>query len=195
MHGEPENRSYAPPPARAGATFAKITWRLIPFLGLLWILAWIDRVNIGFAKLQMSTDLHLSDTVYGFGAGIFFIGYFLFEVPSNVIMHRVGARVWIARIMVSWGIVSMLTMFITTPTMFYVMRFLLGLAEAGFFPGIILYLTLWFPAERRARVVSLFMTATVVSGIIAGPVSGLLVQPGNAPAPYSMALGSADRAP
>jgi MFS family permease len=124
----------------------------------------------------MSTDLGLSDAVYGFGAGIFFFGYFIFEIPSNVILHKVGARVWIARIMITWGIISALTMFITTPTMFYVMRFMLGVAEAGFFPGIILYLTYWFPAERRGRMTTLFMTAIALSGLIGGPVSGWIMK-------------------
>jgi MFS family permease len=124
----------------------------------------------------MTTDLNLSDAIYGFGAGIFFLGYFLFEIPSNVILHKVGARVWIARIMASWGVISMLTMFVTTPTMFYVMRFLLGLAEAGFFPGIILYLTYWYPAHRRGRMTTWFMTAIALSGVIGGPVSGYILK-------------------
>nr|WP_289814760.1 MFS transporter [Paraburkholderia caribensis] len=143
---------------------------------LSYVVAYLDRVNVGFAKLGMSADLGLSDAVYGFGAGIFFIGYFIFEVPSNVILHRVGARVWIARIMVTWGIVSMLTMFVTTPTMFYVMRFLLGLAEAGFFPGIILYLTYWYPAHRRGRMTTWFMTAIAISGVVGGPISGYILK-------------------
>jgi D-galactonate transporter len=143
---------------------------------LSYVVAYLDRVNVGFAKLGMSTDLGLSDAVYGFGAGIFFIGYFIFEVPSNIILHRVGARVWIARIMVTWGIVSMLTMFVTTPTMFYVMRFLLGLAEAGFFPGIILYLTYWYPAHRRGRMTTWFMTAIAISGVVGGPISGYILK-------------------
>jgi D-galactonate transporter len=143
---------------------------------LSYVVAYLDRVNVGFAKLGMSADLGLSDAVYGFGAGIFFIGYFIFEVPSNVILHRVGARVWIARIMVTWGVVSMLTMFVTTPTMFYVMRFLLGLAEAGFFPGIILYLTYWYPSHRRGRMTTWFMTAIAISGVIGGPISGYILK-------------------
>ena len=141
----------APPSEFETATYKKVAWRLSPLLLICYVVAYLDRVNVGFAKLQMSTDLGLSDAVYGFGAGIFFFGYFIFEIPSNVILHKVGARVWIARIMITWGIISALTMFITTPTMFYVMRFMLGVAEAGFFPGIILYLTYWFPAERRGR--------------------------------------------
>ncbi|WP_321952326.1 MFS transporter [Paraburkholderia bannensis] len=166
----------APLPAFEEATYRKVAWRLIPLLMLCYVVAYLDRVNVGFAKLQMSTALNLSDAVYGFGAGIFFIGYFLFEVPSNVILHRVGARVWIARIMVTWGLVSIFTMFVTTPTMFYVMRFLLGLCEAGFFPGIILYLTYWYPAHRRGRMTTWFMTAIALSGVIGGPVSGWILK-------------------
>ncbi|WP_367848019.1 MFS transporter [Rhodoferax sp. WC2427] len=158
------------------ATYSKVMWRLIPFLFLCYVVAYLDRVNVGFAKLQMLTDLKFSDTVYGLGAGIFFIGYFLFEVPSNMILHRTGARVWIARIMVTWGIISSCMMFVTTPTMFYVLRFFLGVSEAGFFPGIILYLTYWFPSARRARVVALFMTAIALSGVVGGPLSGWIMQ-------------------
>ena len=163
------------PSAFEEATYRKVVWRLAPLLLICYIVAYLDRVNVGFAKLQMAADLQLSDAVYGFGAGIFFFGYFIFEIPSNVILHRVGARVWIARIMITWGIISALTMFITTPTMFYVMRFLLGAAEAGFFPGIILYLTYWFPARRRARITTLFMTAIALSGLIGGPISGWIM--------------------
>jgi D-galactonate transporter len=172
----PQSGAGAPPSATEEATYRKVAWRLIPLLMLCYVVAYLDRVNVGFAKLQMSTDLHLSDAVYGFGAGIFFLGYFLFEVPSNLILHKVGARVWIARIMVTWGIISMLTMFVTTPTMFYVMRFLLGLAEAGFFPGIILYLTYWYPAHRRGRMTTWFMTAIALSGVIGGPMSGYILK-------------------
>jgi D-galactonate transporter len=163
------------PSAFEEATYRKVAWRLSPLLLICYVVAYLDRVNVGFAKLQMAADLNLSDAVYGFGAGIFFFGYFIFEVPSNVILHRVGARVWIARIMITWGVISALTMFITTPTMFYVMRFLLGVAEAGFFPGIILYLTYWFPAQRRGRMTSLFMTAIALSGLIGGPISGWIM--------------------
>jgi D-galactonate transporter len=166
----------APPSTFEDATYRKVAWRLTPLLMLSYVVAYLDRVNVGFAKLGMSTDLGLSDAVYGFGAGIFFIGYFIFEVPSNVILHKVGARVWIARIMITWGIVSMLTMFVTTPTMFYVMRFLLGLAEAGFFPGIILYLTYWYPAHRRGRMTTWFMTAIAISGVVGGPLSGYILK-------------------
>lgn len=146
------------------ATYRKVGWRLIPFLLLCYVVAYLDRVNVGFAKLQMVGDLQFSETVFGLGAGIFFFGYFLFEVPSNVILHRVGARVWIARIMISWGIISGATMYVTSPQMFYIMRFLLGVAEAGFFPGIILYITYWYPASRRGRMTAWFMTAVALSG-------------------------------
>ncbi len=164
------------PSAFETATYRKVTWRLAPLLMLCYVVAYLDRVNVGFAKLQMAADLNLSDTVYGLGAGIFFFGYFLFEVPSNIILHKVGARVWIARIMVTWGLISTLTMFVTTPAMFYVMRFLLGVAEAGFFPGVILYLTYWYPAHRRGRMTTFFMTAIALSGVIGGPVSGYILK-------------------
>ncbi len=158
------------------ATYRKVAWRLVPFLMLCYVVAYLDRVNVGFAKLQMLTDLKFSETVYGLGSGIFFIGYFIFEVPSNVALHRVGARVWIARIMISWGILSALMMFVSSPIMFYVVRFLLGAAEAGFFPGIILYLTYWYPAHRRARMTAMFMTAVAISGVVGGPLSGWILR-------------------
>ena len=123
--------------------YRKVTWRLVPFLFACYVAAYLDRVNVGFAKLQMLSDLQFSETVYGLGAGIFFLGYFLFEVPSNMILHKVGARIWIARVMLSWAVISAAMMFVTSPTWFYVLRFLLGLAEAGLFPGVILYLTYW----------------------------------------------------
>jgi D-galactonate transporter len=166
----------APPSSFEEATYRKVSWRLLPLLLICYLVAYLDRVNVGFAKLQMASDLHLSDAVYGLGAGIFFLGYFLFEIPSNLILHRVGARLWIARIMVSWGVISALTMFVTTPAMFYAMRFLLGLAEAGFFPGIILYLTYWYPAHRRGRMTTWFMTAVALSGVVGGPVSGYILK-------------------
>ncbi len=161
--------------AHANAAYRKVAWRLLPLLGLCYILAYLDRINIGFAKLQMSADLGFSEAVYGLGAGIFFIGYFLFEVPSNVILHKVGARRWIARIMMTWGLVSLAMMWVTTAEMFYLLRFLLGIAEAGFFPGIILYLTYWFPAERRGRINALFMIAIALAGLIGGPLSGWIL--------------------
>ena len=162
--------------ASEDAIYRKVSWRLVPFLLLCYVVAYLDRVNVGFAKLQMLNDLKFSETIYGLGAGIFFIGYFLFEVPSNVILHRVGARIWIARIMITWGLISGAMMFVTTPMMFYVLRFLLGVAEAGFFPGIILYLTYWYPADRRGRTTTYFMTAIALSGVIGGPLSGWVMQ-------------------
>src|SRR5690348_15869631 len=136
------------------ATYRTVTWRLLPFLFLCYILAYLDRVNVGFARLQMQTDLGLSDTAYGIGAGMFFIGYFFFEVPSNLLLRRIGARVWIARIMITWGLISSGMMFRSSQTTFYVLRFVLGIAEAGFFPGIILYLTFWYTRVHRARMVA-----------------------------------------
>ena len=158
------------------ATYRKVTWRLIPFLFLLYIVAFLDRVNVGYAKLQMSSDLQLSEATYGLGAGLFFIGYFLFEVPSNLILERVGARIWIARILIVWGVISTAFMFVHTPTHFYVLRFLLGVGEAGFFPGVILFLTYWFPVAFRARMVAMFMTAIAVAGVIGGPLSGWVMR-------------------
>ncbi len=155
--------------------YGKVFWRIVPFLMLCYVVAYLDRVNVGFAKLQMSSELGLSEAAYGIGAGIFFIGYFLFEVPSNVIMNKVGARVWIARIMITWGIISAGFMFTSSETVFYVLRFLLGVAEAGFFPGIILYLTAWYPANRRARIITTFMSAIPISAIFGNPLSGLLM--------------------
>lgn len=163
-------------PSFEDATFAKVSLRLIPLLFLCYVAAYLDRVNVGFAKLQMLNDLKFSDTVYGMGAGIFFIGYFLFEVPSNMILAKTGARVWITRIMVTWGLLSSAMMFVSSATSFYVLRFLLGVAEAGFFPGIILYLTYWYPARRRARIIALFMTAVALSGVVGGPLSGWIMQ-------------------
>jgi len=159
----------------ADAVYRKVAWRLIPLLFLCYIAAYLDRVNVGFAKLQMQQALQFSDSVYGFGAGIFFIGYFIFEIPSNVLLHRVGAGRWIARIMVTWAVLSAATMFVNSALSFYAVRFLLGVAEAGFFPGIILYLTYWFPAARRGKATSLFLTAIAVAGIVGGPVSGWIL--------------------
>lgn len=157
------------------ATLRKVTRRLLPFLLLLYVVAYIDRVNIGFAALQMNEDLGLSAAMYGFGAGIFFLGYVLFEVPSNLVLARVGARIWIARIMFTWGVISVAMMFVTTPMGFYVLRFLLGVAEAGFFPGIIYVLGDWFPQRQRARAVSWFMLAIPLSVVIGGPLAGVLL--------------------
>ena len=156
--------------------FRKIAWRLLPILMLGYLAASIDRVNVGFAKLHMAQELGFSDAVYGFGAGVFFLGYFLFEVPSSVILHKVGARLWIARIMATWGIISALTMFVSSPWQFYLVRFLLGVAEAGFIPGVIYYLTLWFPSQRRGRIMGVFYIALALAGFIGGPVSGLILQ-------------------
>jgi D-galactonate transporter len=150
--------------------------RLIPFLFILYVGAYLDRINVGFAALQMKQDLSFSDSVYGLGAGIFFLGYFVFEVPSNLILARVGARIWIARIMITWAVISAATAFVQTPLQFYGIRFLLGVAEAGFFPGIIFYLSSWFPTKERASAVSRFMTAVAVAGIIGGPMSGALLK-------------------
>jgi len=161
--------------ADAAPVLAKTRRRLIPFLFLLYIVAYLDRINVGFAALQMNQALGFSPTIYGFGAGIFFLSYVLFEIPSNVILSRVGARIWIARIMISWGLVSSAMMFVQGVTGFYTLRFLLGMAEAGFFPGIIYYLTRWFPIRERARTIAAFMTATLIAGVIGGPVSGALL--------------------
>jgi MFS transporter, ACS family, tartrate transporter len=157
-------------------TIRRITWRIVPFIMLLYFIAYIDRVNIGFAALSMKSELGFTASILGFGAGIFFWGYFLFEVPSNIILHRVGARIWITRVMVTWGIISAGMAFVTGPTSFYVMRFLLGAAEAGFFPGIILYLSYWFPAGRRAGVTAFFMAAAPISTVLGSPVSASLLQ-------------------
>jgi D-galactonate transporter len=157
------------------AIFSKVRLRLIPFMFLLYVANYLDRVNVGFAALQMNRDLGFSPQAYGVGAGIFFLGYFLFEVPSNLIMDRVGARLWIARIMIMWGIISAAMMYVTSVPMFYTLRFLLGVAEAGFFPGMILYLTYWFPGPERARAIAWFMTATAIAGVIGGPLSGALL--------------------
>jgi len=147
----------------------------MPILFIGYIVAYLDRVNVGFAKLQMIGDLKFSDSVYGLGAGIFFLGYFLFEIPSNMILHRVGARVWICRVLVTWGIVSACTALVRNPWEFYTIRFLLGVAEAGFFPGMILYLTYWFPSHRRGRMVAVLLAGSAVSGIVGGPVSGYIL--------------------
>src|SRR2546427_10307106 len=146
-------------PDLEAAVIAKLTRRLLPFLFLLYIVAYLDRINVGFAALQMQKQFGFSDKVYGLGAGIFFAGYFFFQVPSNLALARVGVRKWIAAIMVLWGTVSVSMIFVTTPRSFYLLRFLLGAAEAGFFPGIILYLRRWFPSAVRARAVALFMMA------------------------------------
>ncbi|KAF1027156.1 MAG: Inner membrane transport protein RhmT [Burkholderia plantarii] len=154
----------------------KAALRLLPFLALMYALAFIDRANVGFAKLAYQADTGLSDAAFGFGAGIFFVGYAIFEVPSNLILSRIGARIWMSRIMVTWGMVSAAMLFAHTPTQFYVTRFLLGAAEAGFFPGIILYLTYWFPAKQRARALGLFYFGVPLAMLIGNPLSGFLLQ-------------------
>lgn len=154
----------------------KVAWRLIPFLGLAYMLNYLDRSNIAFAKLTMSADLGMTETMYGLASGLFFIGYIFFEVPSNVALHRFGARRWIARIMVSWGLVATLMAFVPTVGWLYAARIVLGIAEAGFFPGIILYLTWWFPRADRARLVGLFMVFLPLSSALGAPISGLILQ-------------------
>ena len=154
----------------------KITVRIVPFVMLLYFIAFIDRVNIGFAALTMNKDLGFSPTVFGFGAGIFFLGYFLFEVPSNLVLDKVGARIWIARVMITWGVISAGMAFVQGSASFYALRFLLGAAEAVFFPGIILYLSYWFPARQRAAVTAIFMAAAPLSTVLGSPVSGALLE-------------------
>ncbi|EMO4523906.1 MFS transporter [Acinetobacter baumannii] len=157
------------------SAYRKIAFRLMPFLMLCYFCAYLDRVNVGFAKLQMMSDLQFSEAAYGLGAGIFFIGYYLCEVPSNIVLHKVGARRWIARIMITWGILSGCFAFVQTEWQFYTLRFLLGVAEAGLAPGLLLYLTYWFPSYRRARMTVLWFIAIPISGMIGGPLSGLIM--------------------
>src|SRR5271167_2193362 len=156
-------------------TYRKVDVRLLPFLFLCYILAYLDRVNVGFAKLQMLKDLSMSDAAFATGAGIFFIGYFFFEVPSNVLLKKFGARMWVARIMISWGVISACMIFVRGAWSFYAMRFLLGIAEAGFFPGVIFYLTLWYPSRLRATRTAWFVAAIAVSGVIGNPISGSIM--------------------
>ena len=158
------------------ALFAKIAWRIIPFMGLLYFVSFLDRVNVGFAALTMNRDLGFTADVFGFGAGIFFLGYFLFEVPSNVVLTKVGARLWICRIMLTWGAVSMAMAFVWNPLSFYVMRFLLGLAEAGFAPAMLYYLTFWFPPAIRTRYMAAYFLAIPMASVIGAPVSGLILE-------------------
>lgn len=154
------------------ATYKKIAWRVLPFLTLLFTVAWLDRVNVGFAKLQMLQDLGLSDAVFGVGAGIFYLGYLLFEVPSNLLLERIGARKTMARIAILWGMTTIAMMFVTSATSFFLLRFLLGAFEAGLYPGVILYLTYWFPSRHRAQMVGFFMTSVPLGGILGGPIAG-----------------------
>ena len=163
------------PEINGRAVYRRITLRLIPYMFLLYILAYLDRVNVGYAAMQMKADLHMSNAAYGTGAGLFFIGSALFDIPSNLILSRVGPRRWMARIMITWGAVAAAMTLVRTPHEFYAARFLLGISEAGFFPGMILYLTYWFPSRERARAVSRFMTATAIAGVIGGPVAGSLL--------------------
>ncbi len=165
----------AAPVSVTDQAFWKITLRLMPYLALLWCLAWIDRVNIGFAKLTMLDDLKFSETVYGLGAGMFFLGYFFFEIPSNVLLQKIGARKTLMRITIGWGLVCMAMIFVSTPVQFYVLRFLLGAFEAGFQPGVLIYLTYWYPSHRRAQAIGLFTSATAVSGIVGGPTAGYIM--------------------
>lgn len=158
------------------AVYRKIALRLIPFLFICYVLNYIDRVNISFASLQFREDLGISAGSYGFGVGIFFVGYVLFEVPSNLMMQRIGARLTIMRIMVLWGLVSISTMFVTSATQLYIVRVLLGIAEAGFFPGIVFYLTLWFPSALRGRIMAMFVLAIALSGVLGGPISGFVLR-------------------
>src|ERR1700729_534271 len=158
------------------ALYSKISWRLIPYMFLLYIVAYMDRVNVGFAAGDIQRDLHFSNTVYGTGAGIFFLGYALCDLPSSLILRWVGTRLWIARIMISWGIVSACMVWVSSPESFYLLRFLLGVAEAGFVPGMLLYLTFWFPSHERARAVAKFMTATSLAGVVGGPLSSALLR-------------------
>ncbi|MBI0002371.1 MFS transporter [Bartonella sp. W8122] len=156
-------------------TYRKIAFRIVPILMICYIVAYLDRVNVGFAKLQMEVDLGFSETVYGFGAGLFFIGYFFFEVPSNILLHKVGARLWIARILITWGILSGIFAFVQNEWQFYSLRFLLGVAEAGFYPGVILYLTYWFPSHRRAKMFAIFQAGSPAAGIFGNPLSGWIM--------------------
>jgi D-galactonate transporter len=152
-----------------------VNWRIVPLFVLCFLFAYLDRVNISFAKLQMQSELGFSDTVYGLGASLFFVGYFMFEVPSNMLLHRVGARMWIARIMISWGVASSCMMFIHSETWFYVLRFLIGVMEAGFVPGVLYFFTQWYPSNRRARINSYFKSSICLCGIIGGPLAGLIL--------------------
>jgi D-galactonate transporter len=155
--------------------YAKVTWRLVPLLFICYVISYLDRINVGFAQLQMKSELGFSDTVYGFGAGIFFVGYFLFEVPSNLLLEKIGARLTLFRIMFVWGLLSAAMAFASGPMLFYVIRFLLGVFEAGFFPGVILYLTYWYPGSRRARIIAMFMSGIAIAGVLGGPISGWIM--------------------
>jgi len=163
-------------PSPLDSAIRKARWRLLPFLMVLYVVAYLDRINVSFAALSMNEELGLSQTAYGLGAGIFFLGYVLFEVPSNLILAKVGPRIWLSRILVSWGLATVALSLAVGPTSFAALRFLLGVAEAGFFPGVILYLTAWFPLAHRAKAVALFMTATPLAGLIGSPLSGWILE-------------------
>lgn len=173
--GEETCSSILSPRELERATLSKILWRLLPFLFVLYIVAYLDRINVGFAALQMRSQLGFNDAVYGLGAGMFFAGYVMFQIPINIVLQRVGARRSICGLMILWGIISSSMLFVRTPTQFYTLRFLLGVAEAGFFPGVIFYMRGWFPTSVRARAVALFMTAAPLSGVVGGPLSGALL--------------------
>lgn len=175
MPQAPSEVAQDPDNEHSGRLYRKIAWRLVPFLCFCYLAAYLDRINVGFAKLQMADQLQLSEAAFGLGAGLFFVGYILFEVPSNLILKRVGARIWIARIMITWGVLSGCTMLVTTPGQFYLVRLLLGIAEAGFLPGVLYYLTLWFPTYRRGRIIALFMIGLPLSSVIGAPLSGWIL--------------------
>jgi MFS family permease len=162
-------------PEQEVQVYKKVIWKLIPFLCFCYIAAYLDRINVGIAKLHMLNDVNLSEAAFGLGAGLFFVGYIIFEVPSNLVLEKVGAKIWIARIMITWGILSGLTMFVTTPMQFYALRFLLGAAEAGFLPGVLYYLTTWFPSYYRAKIIALFMIGLPLAVIIGSPLSGWIM--------------------
>jgi MFS family permease len=166
-----------PAPVRAAESgiYRKIGWRLLPLLGLCYLVAYLDRINVGFAKLSMLSDLGLDDSHFGLAAGLFFVGYVLFETPSNFLQAKVGARVWIARIMVSWGLLSMLCAAVSSAWHLYTLRFLLGIAEAGFLPGVLFYLSGWFPSHQRGRVFSLFLVGLPLAGVLGAPLSGAIM--------------------
>lgn len=163
-------------PEFARRLYNKISWRLIPYIFFLYILAYLDRVNVGFAAVEFKRDLHLTEAVYGYGGGIFFIGQLLFDLPSNLLLNKVGPRLWISRIMISWGIVATCMMFVKGAHSFYLLRLLLGITEAGFFPGMILYLSFWFPSGERAKAVAKFMTATSIAGVVGAEIARILLK-------------------
>ncbi|MEN3398332.1 MFS transporter [Brucella melitensis] len=169
------NTAIPSPEVVENMTYRKVAFRIIPLLMICYIIAYLDRVNVGFAKLQMSEELGFSEAIYGLGAGLFFIGYFFFEIPSNILLHKLGARLWIARIMITWGLLSALFAFVQTEWQFYILRFLLGAAEAGFYPGVILYLTYWFPSHRRGNMFALFQAGSPAAGIFGNPLSGWIM--------------------